>query len=101
MSDKKIAFVAGKSESAQDAMSRLCGLYDHVRPDKADIIIALGGDGFMLRTLHKYLHLKKPVFGMNRGSVGFLIRPSTDRTSGVTSTPSNSTSAKLFKFTGL
>ncbi len=73
MSDKKIAFVAGKSESAQDAMSRLCGLYDHVRPDKADIIIALGGDGFMLRTLHKYLHLKKPVFGMNRGSVGFLM----------------------------
>ncbi|NVK20454.1 MAG: NAD kinase [Methylocystaceae bacterium] len=73
MSDKKIAFVAGKSESAQDAMDRLCGKYDHVRPDKADLIVALGGDGFMLRTLHKYLHLNKPVFGMNRGSVGFLM----------------------------
>lgn len=73
MSHRKIAFVAGKSESAQDAMSRLCGKYDHVRPDKADVIVALGGDGFMLRTLHKYLDLKKPVFGMNRGSVGFLM----------------------------
>ncbi|MDV7339125.1 NAD kinase [Terasakiella sp. A23] len=73
MSDKKIAFVAGKSETAQDAMDRLCGKYDHVIADKADIIVALGGDGFMLRTLHKYLHLKKPVFGMNRGSVGFLM----------------------------
>ncbi len=73
MSDPKIAFVAGKSETAQDAMSRLCGQYSHVSPDKADILVALGGDGFMLRTLHKYLHLNKPVFGMNRGSVGFLM----------------------------
>lgn len=73
MSEPKIAFVAGKSEPAREAMSRLCGLYDHVTPDKADIIVALGGDGFMLRTLHKYLHLNKPVFGMNRGSVGFLM----------------------------
>ena len=73
MSEPKIAFVAGKSEPARDAMSRLCGLYDHVTPDKADIIVTLGGDGFMLRTLHKYLHLNKPVFGMNRGSVGFLM----------------------------
>jgi len=73
MSDKKIAFVAGKSDTAQDAMSRLCEKYNHVTPDKADIIVALGGDGYMLRTLHKYLHLNKPVFGMNRGSVGFLM----------------------------
>ncbi|SCA56811.1 putative inorganic polyphosphate/ATP-NAD kinase [Candidatus Terasakiella magnetica] len=73
MADPKIAFVAGKSDTAQDAMSRLCGMYDHVTPDKADVIVALGGDGYMLRTLHKYLHLNKPVFGMNRGSVGFLM----------------------------
>lgn len=73
MSGNKIAFVAGKSDAAQDAMSRLCGMYSHVPPDKADVIVALGGDGYMLRTLHKYLHLKKPVFGMNRGSVGFLM----------------------------
>jgi NAD+ kinase len=73
MSDKKIAFVAGKSDAAQDAMSRLCGKFTHVTPDKADVIVALGGDGYMLRTLHKYLHLQKPVFGMNRGSVGFLM----------------------------
>lgn len=73
MADLKIAFVAGKAEPAQEAMSRLCGLYPHVSPQKADVIVALGGDGFMLRALHKYLHLNKPVFGMNRGSVGFLM----------------------------
>lgn len=73
MDEPKIAFVASQADAAQDAMDRLCAHYIHVRPEKADIIVALGGDGFMLRTLHKYLALRKPVFGMNRGSVGFLM----------------------------
>ena len=73
MSEKKIAFVAGKSASAQGALDILSRIYPHVGPDEADVIIALGGDGFMLRTLHRYLKLKKPVYGMNRGSVGFLM----------------------------
>lgn len=73
MSEMKIAFVAGKSDAAQQGMDTLCSKYPHVSPDRADVIVALGGDGFMLRSLHKYLHLNKPVFGMNRGSVGFLM----------------------------
>lgn len=73
MNRKKIAFVAGKTDTALDAMDNLASRYDHVTPDQADVIVALGGDGFMLRALHKYLHLEKPVFGMNRGSVGFLM----------------------------
>ncbi len=73
MSDKKLAFVAGHSPSAQDALGILQGMYDHVSPEDADIIVSLGGDGALLRTLHSYRELKKPVFGMNRGSVGFLM----------------------------
>ena len=73
MSERKIAFVAGKSPSARSALKDLTAVYDSVEPEKADVIVALGGDGFMLRTLHQYMHLSIPVFGMNRGSVGFLM----------------------------
>ena len=48
-------------------------LHDDAGPDKADIIIALGGDGFMLQTLHSFLSKDKPIYGMNLGSVGFLM----------------------------
>lgn len=70
---KKIAFVASKSPTAQGARDILSRIYPHVSPEEADVIVALGGDGFMLRALHRYLRLKKPVYGMNRGSVGFLM----------------------------
>jgi len=54
-------------------MKRLKAMYDHVKVDQADVIVALGGDGFMLRTLHRHLKHGLPIFGMNRGSVGFLM----------------------------
>ncbi len=73
MSEKKIAIVAGQSATAQGALDILSRIYSPVEPEQADVIVALGGDGFMLRTLHRYLKLKKPVYGMNRGSVGFLM----------------------------
>ncbi len=73
MADIKIAFVSGKSPTAQGAYKTLIRRYPHVTPEEADVIVALGGDGFMLRALHRYLKLKKPVYGMNRGSVGFLM----------------------------
>lgn len=73
MSDKKLAFIAGHSPSARDALEILTRMYPQVEPEEADIIVALGGDGALLRTLHQYLDLDKPVFGMNRGSVGFLM----------------------------
>lgn len=73
MSDKKLAFVAGHSPSAQEALAILTEMYPQVSPEDADVIVALGGDGALLRTLHTHLDLNKPVFGMNRGSVGFLM----------------------------
>ena len=73
LSTKTIAFVSGNMEQAKEAEERLCQRYGHVPPQEADIIVALGGDGFMLLTLHHYMDRKVPIFGMNRGSVGFLM----------------------------
>ncbi len=68
-----IAFTAARQKAAQDALVRLKKRYKTVSPGKADVIVALGGDGFMLHTVHKYLHRNIPIFGMNRGSVGFMM----------------------------
>lgn len=73
-SDKtNVAFVATETKAAQDGLNALHQRYGNVAPEDADIIVALGGDGFMLETLHAYMHLSKPVFGMHRGTVGFLM----------------------------
>lgn len=66
-------FVAAKTPEAANAKKRLAQLYGDVGADAADIIVALGGDGMMLRTLHKYIDRDKPIFGMHRGSIGFLM----------------------------
>lgn len=73
MKFKSIAFVAARQQHAQDALKALKARYDSVPPSKADVIVVLGGDGFMLRSLHKYLPRNVPIFGMNRGSVGFMM----------------------------
>jgi NAD+ kinase len=69
----KIAFVASDAPSAQTARGALVTRYGNVPEDEADVIVALGGDGFMLQTLHGTQHLPAPVYGMNRGTVGFLM----------------------------
>lgn len=69
----KIAFVAAPQENAQAVMAELVARYGQVKPESADAVVALGGDGFMLETLHKQLELKKPVYGMRKGSIGFLL----------------------------
>jgi NAD+ kinase len=69
----KLAFTASARPEAQDALKRLRELYGEAGEAKADIIIALGGDGHMLETLRARLSDKKPVYGMNRGTVGFLL----------------------------
>ncbi|MBL3702429.1 NAD kinase [Sulfitobacter sp. BDSS02] len=69
----KIAFMAGKSEVAQSAHDVLTARYGDVSPAEADVIVALGGDGFMLRTLHTTQDLPAPVYGMNCGTIGFLM----------------------------
>jgi NAD+ kinase len=70
---EKIAFVASDHPEARAALARLTRRYGNVTPDQADAIVALGGDGLMLQTLHRHMTDRIPIFGMNRGSVGFLM----------------------------
>ena len=68
-----IAFVASPSPEAQAAGAELEARYPHVEPEEADVVVALGGDGLMLRTLHRFMGTGKPIYGMNKGTVGFLM----------------------------
>ena len=70
---KRIAFVASETPDAQEALARLGDVYGSADESEADVIVALGGDGFMLQTLHRTEHLNIPTYGMNRGTVGFLM----------------------------
>jgi NAD+ kinase len=70
---ERIAFVASDVAEAQRAQRRLAKRYGNARPDTADIIVALGGDGLMLATLHRFMNSGKPIYGMHRGTVGFLM----------------------------
>lgn len=78
MSFEKICFLASNSPVAQEGLAALRHRFGHVPPEEADIIVALGGDGFMLHTLHSTMDLPAPVYGMNKGSVGFLMNEFTD-----------------------
>jgi len=69
----KIAFVASEMPEAVAARHRLVERYGEVDPAAADAIVALGGDGHMLQTLHRFMNDGIPIYGMNRGSVGFLM----------------------------
>jgi len=73
MSRRKISFVASTAPLAIDAQETLVARYGNAAQDDADVIVALGGDGFMLQTLHATQGLPAPVYGMNRGTVGFLM----------------------------
>ena len=69
----KIAFLASDAEIAQEALLVLSTTYGNLPPEQADVIVALGGDGFMLQSLHGIQSLGLPVYGMNCGTVGFLM----------------------------
>jgi NAD+ kinase len=69
----RIAFLANGTEVAEAARERLSGRYGHRPLEEAEVIVALGGDGFMLETLHATQHLPAPVYGMNCGTIGFLM----------------------------
>ena len=73
MDFKTIALVADDHQDAVAALKSLTDRYESVSPDQADLIVAMGGDGFMLETLHKHMGKGTPIFGMNLGSVGFLM----------------------------
>ena len=69
----RIAFAASNAPIAQAALQTLTRRYGDHAEKGADVIVALGGDGFMLQTLHRTQDLDAPVYGMNRGTVGFLM----------------------------
>jgi NAD kinase len=68
-----IAFISSGTAEAFAAQERLGARYGAASPEKAEVIVALGGDGFMLQTLHAFMNSGKPIYGMNCGSVGFLM----------------------------
>ena len=68
-----IAFVASQTREAREACAQLEKRYGSADPTAADVIVALGGDGLMLQTLHKFMNSGKPIYGMHRGTVGFLM----------------------------
>ncbi len=72
-STPRLAFVAAASPAARAARTALERRYGAVPPAQADIIVALGGDGLMLQTLHRNMRRETPIFGMNLGTVGFLL----------------------------
>ena len=73
MAPRKLHFVASSVVEAQDALADLRKLHGDAGPDASDVIVALGGDGFMLQTLHAFLNQRKPIYGMNVGTIGFLM----------------------------
>jgi NAD+ kinase len=70
---ERVALVASDNPEAQAALARLTHSYGTYNGDTPDAVVALGGDGLMLQTLHRYMHRNIPIYGMNRGSVGFLM----------------------------
>ncbi len=75
----KIAFQASSADHAQEAIKHLAALYGNVALDDADVIVALGGDGFMLQMLHDEMNTGRLVYGMNRGTIGFLMNDYDDK----------------------
>lgn len=73
MPEPVLSFVANATPEAQRALRTLRRRYGHVPPSEADVVVALGGDGLMLQALHRSLRHKTPIYGMNLGTVGFLM----------------------------
>src|SRR5262249_36429169 len=69
----RIAFVTAMTPEAEAARDALVRRYGNTTAEEADVIVALGGDGLMLQTLHKFMDTGKPIYGMHRGTVGFLM----------------------------
>lgn len=73
MSDMRLYFFASKRPEAQEALPEMVKRYGQCTEEEADVIVALGGDGAMLDSLRRQFEIGKPVYGMNRGTVGFLM----------------------------
>jgi len=79
MPEIQLACIYSDTETALERYAELSAYIDFVNPEKADVIIVLGGDGFMLLSVHEYRYLEKPFYGMNCGSVGFLLNEFTNK----------------------
>ena len=73
MTTPRIAFLASPADKAQTVLAGLAAQHGNLAPEAADVLVALGGDGFMLQTLHRHGGLGKPVYGMKLGTIGFLM----------------------------
>ena len=69
----KLACIASASKQAQQCRKDLAAKYDFVDSDDADVILALGGDGLMLHAIHKFIDCDKSIYGLNCGTIGFLM----------------------------
>lgn len=72
-STARLSFISSETADARAAAAELAALYGNAEIDEADAVVALGGDGFMLQTLHRMMNSDKVIYGMNRGSTGFLM----------------------------
>ena len=68
-----VTIVADTHANASEAENLLRKNYKTAPPEEAEVVVALGGDGFMLSTMHKFMEKKVPIYGMNLGTVGFLM----------------------------
>ncbi|MEM8837556.1 MAG: NAD kinase [Pseudomonadota bacterium] len=66
-------FLAAPTQDAETACKEAIDVYGQSNPEEADVIVVFGGDGMMLQTINQFLNCEKPIYGMNRGSVGFLM----------------------------
>ncbi|ANK80143.1 MAG: NAD kinase [Rhizobiales bacterium NRL2] len=73
MALERISFKWAPTPAAENAAEQLIERYGDCPANEADVIVALGGDGFMLQTLHDYMHRDIPIYGMNKGTIGFLM----------------------------
>src|ERR1700752_1954514 len=71
--NEAICFLSSGAPEADEALATLVERYGNCAPEEADVVVALGGDGLMLQTLHKHMRSGKPIYGMHRGTVGFLM----------------------------
>ncbi len=73
MTAAQLAFVVSGAPGTPESLDSLRRRYGNVDPEDADVIVAIGGDGFMIETMHRYLALDVPIYGMHGGTVGFLM----------------------------
>lgn len=78
MAFERIAFSSAPTPGAEAAIEALRKRYGDTHIDEADVVVALGGDGFMLQAMHNFMHRDIPIYGMNRGTIGFLMNQYTE-----------------------